>query len=674
MADRLRAVTLDVGGRPTVLLDLNDMANLFVVADSFSVTPGQKSQISAASDRRYGGSRQVGETNENAVVAWTILVKGSTPVECTSRVEQVLAVLERMPGFLLEWRPEGHSVSTFLEPRATATWRPTLRWAQLLGAASMAVEVSWPVAPLARGLPMDIVDQFTADTRGDYGYDAGSSAGEQWTGGALVGVGTLTSERRAVHTARGYSSVSPCVQIQATPGATVTGFKAGVVIKRMSATTYIEAYVTDDGSHSVLGLSKVAGGVRTALAATVTLPARMTTGSSVWVRGRIDDTAVVAEVFTSAPGAMTTPQASVSATLAGTDLITFAGAGLTGRVWVPQDAAATIREWRSTPFWLARTLPELLSWQTPIPGTAPALADVTITHSGGTAPPAFAVLGWAGRATAGLARPPFGVLEAEDAGNLSGWAGASDATGRGGAILADASSSSSKTYTAAWLVDPATLAPDAFDHELAVEVWARVGLASTIVAPTMTLSVRPEDGVAYGAEGYSEEWGTAGRPLTPTTAAKAWRLTRLGTLRLAVDPLRPRRWLLWIAAQLGAGSSGFLGLDYVVLVPARQRACSPSGVPRDGSYPAFLASTAQVAKTLRADLSAVTAQPPKHGHPDHGLGGELLELPPGNVDLAAKLSSLVPDDPTVDASTEQLSHSCVVQMSVTPRWLLVRSA
>jgi hypothetical protein len=38
-----------------------------------------------------------------------------------------------------------------------------------------------------------------------------------------------------------------------------------------------------------------------------------------------------------------------------------------------------------------------------------------------------------------------------------------------------------------------------------------------------------------------------------------------------------------------------------------------------------------------------------------------------------KLSSLVPDDPTSDATSEQLAHTATVHVAVTPRWQLLRS-
>jgi hypothetical protein len=227
-------------------------------------------------------------------------------------------------------------------------------------------------------------------------------------------------------------------------------------------------------------------------------------------------------------------------------------------------------------------------------------------------------------------------------------------------------------YTASWELDPALMAADDFDREVSIEVWARVGLDPTLISPTLTLSLRPEDGLSFGASRPTDEWGQAGRVLTVPTAF-AWRLARLGTLRLLVDPLRPRKWLLWLAGSVGAGTSGFFGVDYLLLLPTRQRASSRSAVPNDAGYPDFLTTTSEVSKTIRADLSALIAAPGKWGHPDHGLGGQLLELPPGNVDTLLKLSSLVPDDPSVNATTEQLAHTAGISLSVTPRYYAFRT-
>jgi hypothetical protein len=679
MSEILRYVSLDVGGRPSVLLDLNDMSNFAMVRESFQVVFGQggKQAVMSPADRRYGGERQHGEITPNGQLTWSALVMGATADATIATVESMLAQLEANPReLLLEWRPDGASQSSLFEVRGTASWECKYLWAQFAGAKSMVFNVSVPVAPLARGLPMDILDVFAVDTRGDYTYEAGALGNEEVAGGVLKAAANVNQENRAIHTARGYKYADNQQTVTCKPGATITEWKSGVVLKRGSVfSTYIEVYVEDNGTNSILKIDKVIEGARTNLA-TTNLVARVANGVTHWVRGRIEGNVVTAEYFTAAPTPMSAPTLTNNHTLtAGAEIETF-GAGIRGapgRVWIPRTVGASVDEYAVEPYTYRNvTLPEKLLLGGVIPGDAPAKADITLTPSGGAGPPVWALLGWSAKPAAGLAAAPFGIIEAETAGDLSGWAVSTTAGYRGGKLLLDAAALSTDVYTASWPLDPSVMARDAFTTEIAVEVWARVFTTQTIVTPSLTLSVRPEDGLLYGAACYTDEWGSVGKLVT-IPVGTVTRMIRLGTLRMLVDPLRPRKWLLWLGGSVGAGSSGEWGVDYLVLVPAAARACSPSSKANDVGFPQFVASTAETSKTIKHDLSALVAKPPAFGHPDHGLGGQLLELPSGEAELLAKLSSLVPDDPTLPATSEQLAHSATVHAAVTPRWYLTRS-
>ncbi len=319
------------------------------------------------------------------------------------------------------------------------------------------------------------------------------------------------------------------------------------------------------------------------------------------------------------------------------------------------------------------TLPATIALATAIPGNAPALAELALTTSGGSSPPIWALVGWAARPSAPLASSsvPFGVLEAEACASSTTWAVTGDGDYRGSSGL-QATTAGAGSANAVFPIDPSTLAADAFSHgEVTVEVWARIELASTVVSPRMFLSLRPFTGLSFGAEQYSSEWGAAGKLITVPSSGTRFRFVKLGTLNLPVDAAQPLKHSLVIAASWAAGSSGTFGSDYLVLVPARQRALSPSSKPNDATYPDFIASTGATTKTIRHDLSGRVASGAGNPGRDSGLGGSLLELPPGNIDMLIKLSSLVPDDPTADATTEQLAHTGVTgTVRVTPRvWL-----
>lgn len=316
----------------------------------------------------------------------------------------------------------------------------------------------------------------------------------------------------------------------------------------------------------------------------------------------------------------------------------------------------TMTQWRGS-------LPAVIQLDRTIPGNAPALADVTVTTDATADEPIWALLGWTPRPAAGLAPAPFGVMAPEAAGDLAGWR-------LDGGLIRDQLASSSKTYTASWAVDPALLAPDDFAGTVDVEVWAYMVLFPQLVSPVVTVSARPEDGLAFGAARWTQEWGRLGRPV-PVPSFATFRLSRLGTVTFTVDPHRPRPWKLWIDGRLGAGSSGTWGFQHLLLVPARARVCSRTGVQDDDRYARFIASKAPTRKTIHADATAHVGRPNVHGHPDHGLGGGMLELPTGEVDLAVYLASQVPDNPNPAVRGAHVSYWLSVDVTVIPRWHLL---
>jgi hypothetical protein len=319
------------------------------------------------------------------------------------------------------------------------------------------------------------------------------------------------------------------------------------------------------------------------------------------------------------------------------------------------------------------TMPNTVALGSAITGNAPALAAISLTTSGGTSPPIWAMIGWTKRPGTPLASSvaPFGIIEAETGTSLSGWAVTANAVYRGGNGL-QVTTSGAGTASALWAIDPSVMQPDDFTAgEFQCEVWGRIRVGNTVVSPKLILSLEPFAGTAFGGAQYSAEYGSSGKLLTLGAGATVERPVKLGTLSLPVDAANPLKWNLRLQGSWAVGSSGVLGADYLWLVPARQRALSPSAKANDAAYPDFIASTGATTKTIRSDLSGRVASGAGNAGRDSGLGGSLLELPVGNVDLMVMLSSVVADDPTVDASTMQLSHTGVTgSVRVTPRvWL-----
>lgn len=322
------------------------------------------------------------------------------------------------------------------------------------------------------------------------------------------------------------------------------------------------------------------------------------------------------------------------------------------------------------------TLPRVLAL-TGIGGDAPALADVTLRATWPVDIPAFALFGWWKHPTASpLASSvaPLGLIEAETSVSNSGWTViGTDANYRGSNGLR-VTASGAGTSKAAFSIDPSILPADDFaDDELDIEVWARVEMASTLVSPRLAVSVLPDAGLSYGAQSYSAEFGSLGRLVTVPQSGTRFRMTRLGVITVPVDPSQPVKWRIQIDGAWDAGSSGSFGLDYLMCVPARARACSKSGVPFDANYTFFIRDALDISKTIRSDLSGLAGAGAGNKGRDAGLGGSLIELPPGDVDMLIKLSSYVPDSPVATTYSETLSYPSVTgSVVVWPRVFLAK--
>lgn len=676
MADRRRLVTMSAGGRPVLELDLEVTDAYHAVQGTFAYAPGQQNPMASREPGRFGGQVVVGEQNDNGTASWQALVKGSTEDQAAANIEALLGVANRSSqGRLLEWRPDGSSFSSYFRVAGPGAWRPMYKWAQWEGAQSMVVEVSFPVRPLVLWDPMTIVDPFDVDSLvADYTADAGL-ANTAVSGGAVTASGTLTAERRVRHTVRGYPLLEGQATVRTSPGATIAGYKAGVLLRASAADTYVEVYVDDNGTNSRLRIDVVIGGTRTNRAST-NLAARINSpDSKFWVRGRIEGGTVVAEYLNNLSffdlSPMVAPTLTNNYTLSGGEQSSLV-AGFSGWSWVPQDASATLDEFEFRPFTYRNvTLPEILEPTDQVPGTASALADVNVTPSGGSAGPVWAMVAWAKEPNpSGLT--PLTILEAESL-SLSAWASSAQAGARGGEDVRATTSGASSAYGVEFnVVDLVGIEADEFAAQIDVEVWARVLLSSTLVNPRIILSAG-----AYATtlvdRRYSVEYGTAGKLLAKPSSGTVYRFVRLGTVTLDATSETNARFVL--NGSVEAGSSGVFGVDYVVLAPVRRRAAGMTGVALAAVNP-FVPNTGEWTKRIRSDLSATLRQEQSGAGPggSYGLGGALIQPSPGRNRWLVKLSSLVPDDPTSNASSEQLAHSATVSLDVTPRSYMLRGA
>lgn len=674
--DTLKIVSFSKGGRPITALDIEVSDTYEKVRDSLEIKPGEKKPIVAHTARRWGGGRQAAETHENGTLKANWLIKGLTADSCLAALEAFLGEIEdAAPGKYIEFKPDGATYPVYYELRGTAVWTPAYRWVQFTGALSLNAEITFPIAPLAMLPRMDIGDDFAVDSTGDYTYDSGAGT-VSVASGQLVP--SSTAVKRFWHSSRGHGYGDCQATVKYTTGATVpnTGnSQTDLILKRLDSNNELRGKVWgNSGGSAYISIDKYDGGAATNLG--VQAFTTLSSATSYWLRFRVEGNVLTVEHFTTEPTPMATPAQTLSYTLAGADATKFGTdiEGHAGLILTPTDTNWRWDDYRVEPFtYRNQTLPAKFALSGAIPGNAPALADLHVTPSGGSAAPVWALAGWTRRPTTPMASTvaPFGLIEAETGTDLSTWAVTADADYSGSSGL-QATAAGAGTAAAMFAIDPSTLEPDDFQMgDLDLEVWGRFEIDTGLVSPKLTLSARPTAGTSFGAERFTGEFGSTGKLLTTPSSGLRFRFVRLGTLTLASFPLEPVSWKLRVAASWSAGSTGTFGFDRLLCVKARQRAAGPTGKANDANYPKFVASTSETQKIVRSDLSGRVASPPSNPFPDSGLGGSPIELPT-DADLVVKLSSLVPDDPTSDATTEQMSHSATVHLAVTPRVFLVR--
>jgi hypothetical protein len=393
-----------------------------------------------AFDKQYSGPRGTlgavlaGETAQNRLSTFRLQAVGTSQDDLEAKLS-VLWLLDeqlRRYGGTVVWRPQGGSFRMRITVLDSGVALEALEPA--LFVLNNRANVSFGVVsgPYYEGESLDIVDDFSADTETNYAFDAGSAADVNVGSGTLNATGNLTAEKRLIHTARGYTYGDHQVTLKATPGSTITSFKAGVVVKRIDASNYLEVYVDDNGTNSRLRIDKIIATTRTNIG-TTNLSARVSNGTPFWVQGRIEGNSVYAEHYTAAPYPMLTPTTSTSHALsAGAEQDTFGSAtvGRAGLDWIPQQSAATLDDFAVAAFVYRGTgnyaLPYLFNLAGTIPGDAPALGSFSIAVGASSTLP-WALLSW-WKPFPYTGQPGMlGIVEAESGSGLTLWTATADA-------------------------------------------------------------------------------------------------------------------------------------------------------------------------------------------------------------------------------------------------------
>jgi len=409
MSEYLRLVSNAVGATPLVLVNGPPFTPWVLVGVDLG-NPVWQNQFSGA--RGTQGRRASGGQPDDRQATFGLLSQDHADKdELAASLSALAEVIDEMRryGGRITFREHNQTRRQHLDVMAAgasiATWDS--QEYQLRDAARPAIVAT--CAPYLLWDPYDHDDDFLTDdvNAGDLAYtaDAGAPTNLAVSGGQLNASANLTTENRLIHTGAGYTLGDHEAQISFSPGATITSLKAGVILKRIDASNYLEVYADDDSANSRLRIDKVVAGIRTNLATTNLAP-RLISSIPYAVRGRIEQNVVYADhkiaremQFSEAAGSASL---SVALTSAEISLFGIGAAGRAGMVFTPQHASAFIDRFTVRP-WTYRqndggsaNLASVLRARGSIPGDAPAVCDLWINHPGSTANPmAFGLVGWA---------------------------------------------------------------------------------------------------------------------------------------------------------------------------------------------------------------------------------------------------------------------------------------
>lgn len=215
------------------------------------------------------GERPAGGRPKNRTVTIPVAATGTTKDLLAEQFSDLGVVMDavRRHGGRITVKHKGQSYRQHLEVHAgTAAIRPAGRRFQERSRAD--VVLTFTGEPAWRGDPMGWVERFNTDV-----LAAGAWIHETDTDGDLtvdttngwLEAATPAAECRLRNATPGYlyGDVEVVIDVSATSG---SGLKAGAVLKRVDATTRLEAYVDDNGTNTRLRVDKVVAGVRTNLA------------------------------------------------------------------------------------------------------------------------------------------------------------------------------------------------------------------------------------------------------------------------------------------------------------------------------------------------------------------------------------------------------------------------
>jgi hypothetical protein len=445
-------------------------------------------------------------------------------------------------------------------------------------------------APYLEGEPMEVHDEFAVDSiaAGDWRFDAGTAADVTVTGGALAPAGSMTSERRLVHVGTGYILGDQEAQVEILVGSTVTGFKAGVVLKvSEDGGTRLEVTVEDDGTTSRIRARPYAGG--TAQPDTVSnLPSRIQAGQRWWLRAHLVGTFLRVALHNERPEQLNPdfmPPSGYSFTQTvepGSLWHPWFGVGTTGRVgivWVPRHSAARLDDFRIRPFLIpseavsgGKGFPRAERMAGVIPGDAPATGEIEWWCPAINQTINFALAAWWARP-----RPHNLVMNGgfEGAENVSPWTAAA-VTNFMGAATSVTRDFIDRLFGAhsGEVVCPATANTGAkYPLYRAFRKGERYRARAWVMAPSATTNVRLRIGDPNNSSAIASS--------TASALSTTW------TLREVTWTCTADTFLVWVGVEITAATATVFNIDGVSVEQADEPEPSRGHREGEGALPPF---------------------------------------------------------------------------------------
>lgn len=220
---------------------------------------------------------------------------------------------------------------------------------------------------------------------------------------------------------------------------------------------------------------------------------------------------------------------------------------------------------------------------------------------------------------------------------------------------------------------PHLFTPDDYtSDEVQLAVFARVEVASTQTNLACAISLAPDRGTSYGSRRYGS-FGSAGKALKLPSSSTVFKPYFLGTITLRVDRTKPRREWLRLGFTNAGGATGTVGLDYLIVVPARSCARSMSG--DSASYiPSFLAVTSSTKVIDHTGGGAIVEADGIAMTPDDGIGGSRPRIPRAGCELLVWPSDQIVDLTDSSAHNMAKTFTGTVVVKATPRHHLLKQA